>query len=239
MKMKAITTIMKKELKGFLYSPVAYVIGVLIIGLSGFFFYLGSIEGGFAGVQPMLVNLAVFLLFAAPLMTMKLIAEEKKKGTIEFLLTLPLKPREIILGKYFAVTLVFLMILGVTLIHTALLFLLGSPEIGVVFSLYLGIILEGMALLALGLFMSTLTDSQVVAGIGSLGVGLLLLLINLLADGLPAPWNTFVGEFSFIKHLSSFFRGMIDLKDAVFFVLAIIFTLSLSIYKLESEKWRK
>lgn len=237
--MKNINAVFRKELKGFLYSPIAYVIGVLLIGLAGFFFYLGSIEGGFAGIQPMLVNLAVFILFAAPLMTMKVVAEEKKKGTIELLLTLPLKPADIILGKFFAVSVVFLLILAVTLIHTLVLILLGNPEIGVIFTLYLGVILEGLALIALGVFMSTLTDSQVIAGIASLGLGLLLLLVNLLAEGLPSPWSGLVGEFSFIKHLNPFFRGMIDLKDAVFFILVIVFGLSFSTYYLSQEKWRK
>jgi ABC-2 type transport system permease protein len=232
-------TIMKKELKGYFYSPLAYVIGVLLLGLAGYFYYLWSIAGGFAGIHPMISILSTALLFTAPLMSMKLIAEEKKRGTIELLLTMPVKPGQIILGKFFAVALIFLIIVSITLIHTLVLAIIGNPEAGVTFSLYLGLILEGLALLSIGLFISSLTDSQVVAGISSLGVGLAFFFINLLSSKVGAPWNAIFGELSFGKHLGPFFQGLIDLKDIAFFVLITLLGLGLSTQYLENEKWRK
>ncbi|OHD12160.1 MAG: hypothetical protein A2Y41_09780 [Spirochaetes bacterium GWB1_36_13] len=237
--MKMILVIMKKELKGYLYSPIAYIIGVLSLALWGLFFYLGTIQGGFAGLQPMFSFPAFLLLFLVPLMTMKLIAEEKKKGTIELLFSLPVKPKDVVLGKYFAVSIIYLAILSISLLHTLFIFLKGSPEGGLVLSLYIGMIFEGLALIAIGFFMSTLTDSQVIAAISSLGISLFLLLITLISDSAGAPWDSIFGEISFIKHLFAFFKGVIDLKDIAFFILMIATGLTLSINYLENEKWRK
>lgn len=237
--MKAALTIMKKELKLYFYSPLAYVMGLLLLTLSGYFFYIQCIYQGYSQVHPFMGIFANTLLFAAPLMTMKLLAEEKKKGSIELLFSFPVKPSQIVFGKYLAVALVFTLILLITLIYTFILFVMGNPQVGITFSVYLGVFLQGLALLSLGLFISSLTDSQVVAGIGSLGLGLAFFLINMLGSSLYGAWADIVKEISFSAHLSSFFAGVIDLKDLAFFVLIIVLGLVLSTWRLDGEKWRK
>ncbi|HOJ49618.1 MAG TPA: ABC transporter permease [Spirochaetota bacterium] len=237
--MNKIWIIAKKELASFLYSPIGYVIGFITTGLVGYFFYIDTIYSGFAGMHFTISLLATLSLFTLPLMTMKLVSEEKKRGTIELLMTLPIKTSEIIIGKYFAVLLVFLMILAITFLHFLLILIIGNPEFLVNIGLYFGIILEGMALLSIGIFISTLTDSQVISGLVSIGVGLLLFVINLLSDKVSGIWANIFSEISFGKHLSGFFRGVIDLKDVGFFILITVLGILLSIVYLDNEKWRK
>jgi len=237
--MNKILIIAKRELSSFIYSPIGYVIAFINIGLVGYFFYIDTIYSGFAGMHFTISLLATLSLFTMPLITMKLVSEEKKKGTIELLMTLPIRTSDIILGKYLAVLAIFLIIIGITLLHFLLVITAGNPEFLVNIGLYIGIILEGMALLSIGLFISTLTDSQVVSGLISIGVGLLFFVINLLADKIAGIWGDILSEISFGKHLSSFFRGVIDLKDVGFFLFLTVLGLLLSIIYLDNEKWRK
>lgn len=237
--MKTTLIIMKKELKSFLLSPLAYVIGVVILVFFGIFFTGISIESGYPELGPTFQNFTFILIFAIPLITMRLVAEEKKRGTIELLMTLPARAQNVIMGKFLAVTIVYVMILGVTLIHTLVLALLGSPAFWPIFTGYLGVILMGMALLSLGLFISTLTESQVVAGLSSLGLGLFLLLIRILSRSASGKAADVIKELSFFDHLNPFLTGLIDLKHVAFFAIFIALGLVLSINYMENEKWRK
>jgi ABC-2 type transport system permease protein len=237
--MSSIWIIARKELKSLVYSPIAYIVAFFILLIFGLYFYSIPIQHGVAVLHPVFGTLSFFILFLAPLMTMKLVSEEKKKGTIELLLTMPVKPKDIILGKYLAILIIYLGIIAITLIHTLVLFINGNPELGVTLSIYLGVILQGMALLSLGLLMSTLTDSQVIAAVFSLLIGLLMMIVYMLSARMPAPWSDIFAEISFIKHLTSFFRGVVDLKDVAFFLLFTVMGLALSISYLENEKWRK
>src|SRR5512137_2028975 len=191
--MRNTLAIWQREMKGYFVSPIAYVVLTVFLFLSGFFFYSiltaviqsTMMQSQFGqGAQPVDVpgivsrsffgTISVVLLFMIPMLTMGLFAEEKKRGTIELLLTTPVGNLQALLGKYLA-TLTFLLIMllasGVTI---SILFIYGEPELKPILGAYLGLFLYGAALLALGLFISTLTENQIVAGLISFVVIIVL-----------------------------------------------------------------
>jgi ABC-2 type transport system permease protein len=255
--MKNILAIWQREMKSYFVSPIAYVVLTVFLFIAGYFFYIiltslvqqtmmqaaygqGSPPADIPGMvsRSFFGTVSVVLLFMIPMLTMGLFAEEKKRGTIELLLTTPVGNVQALMGKYLA-SLTFLTIMfGASLVTVSPLFIYGSPDWKPILSGYLGLVLYGAALLAIGLFISTLTESQIVAGVITLGVILILWLVDALASGLQGVMKDLVSYMSVISHLDDFIKGVIDTTNVIFYLTFAFFGLFLTFRSLESLRWK-
>ena len=251
-----IRAIAAKELRGYFSSPVAWVLMGLFAALFGYFFsvYLNSfIQESMAGqfgqgpqtvnvnlrmIRPLLGNASVLILFLLPMVTMRSYSEEKKSGTIELLLTSPLKDVEIVLGKFLGAMAMYLGLLAVTALYMSILFIWGNPAWKPVLSGYLGLILMGGGFVATGLFISSLTNNQMVAGTASFVVFLLLWIISWFGEGAGPTLGAILSYLSITEHFDDFGKGVIDSKHIVFYLSFIVFGLFLATKSVDSDRWR-
>lgn len=189
-------------------------------------------------VRPALMNISVIGLFLIPLITMRLFAEEKSRGTIELLATSPVHDYEVILGKWLAAVTLYAAILAVSMLNTSILFLYGRPDISPILTGYLGLLLQGGTLLAIGTFISTTTKNQIVAAFATFAVCLILWVLDWVSSYETAAWAKVVAYMSVITHFEPFAKGVIDTKDVIFYVSMIFFGLFLTARSLESLRWR-
>jgi ABC-2 type transport system permease protein len=249
-------TICNKELQSYFRSPIAYVVIALWAVIGGFFFYFGlsffvqrSMEGAMTGqsfpmdinewiVRPLLSNVNVVALFLIPMITMRLFAEEKRSGTIELLMTSPINDIEIVLGKWLAAVCLYSIMLFVSILHMAILFRYGQPDWRPLVVGYLGLLLQGGCLLAIGTFVSTCTSNQIVAGALGFAISLLLFVLNWVSEFGSSVTERVIGYLSVQAHFESFSKGVLDSKDIIFYVTMIILGLFLTSRSLESVRWR-
>jgi len=254
--MNNILAIAHKELKSYFASPVAYVVIGFSAILFGWFFinllyYFDRTQmqagSGFQGPQainvneimisPLFLNVSVILLFTLPLITMRTYAEEKRSGTIELLLTSPLTDLQIVMGKFLGGLVLYGAMLAVTLVHMAILFAYGNPEWRPIATGYLGLILMGACFLSLGLFVSSLTRNQIVAGMVTFAVFLMFWVINWIATFMGPTSQAVLNYLSITEHLNDFARGVIDTKHVVYYLSFIAFSLFLTVRAVDSERW--
>ncbi len=254
--MKNVLLICFKEFKGYFVSPIAYAVMGLFAFIFGLTLYNQAermVQLGFRGQmmgqqQPMSVNEMVIgpvlgfsgtiFLFLIPFITMRLIAEEKRNGTIELLLTSPVKDIEIILGKWLGAVLLYMCIMGMSVLSVAMLFIWGKPDLKPVLVAYLGLLLQGGCLLAVGIFISATTRSQIVAGGVALFANLLLYLLNYYTEfATGAVWRG-LNYMSILSHMENFSKGLVDSKDVVFYLSMMFFFLFLTQRSMESLRWR-
>jgi ABC-2 type transport system permease protein len=254
--MRNTLTIFGKEMKSYFASPIAYLLMAVFALIFGYFFYIATaifvqrgMESQMLGqgtpmdmnewiIRPLLMNVSVVGLFLIPMITMRLFAEEKRSGTIELLMTSPVHDLEIILGKWLAGVALFASILGISALNLGFLFLHGKPDWLPMLIGYLGLVLQGGALLAIGAFISTLTRNQIVAGGGTFAACLLLWVLDWVGSYETAAWAKVVSYMSVLTHFESFSKGVLDTKDLVFYVSAIFLGLFLTARSLESLRWR-
>ncbi|MCK5556873.1 MAG: ABC transporter permease [Candidatus Hydrogenedentes bacterium] len=255
--MSNLFSVYKRELKAYFVSPVAYVVLIIFLVVAGFFFtaiiqefarrsltmqgypYGGGPEMNItAWLEMFFGNTAVWILFVLPLLSMRLFSEEKRQGTMELLFTYPIRDWETVLGKYFACVTVFVLMLVVSSVNMLLLAKYGEPEFGPILSAYLGLFLMGMAFLAVGTFISSLTENQIVAAVGTFGTLLLLWVLYWLSNTVGPRMGRFLEEISMVQRYNSFAKGVIEIKDATYYILFTVFFLFLTLRALESKKWR-
>jgi ABC-2 type transport system permease protein len=236
--MSNIWAIAQRELQSYFVSPLAYVIGFFFLLASGLLFALILGLSSEATLRPLFGQLAVILLFIAPALTMRLLAEEQRTGTLELLLTAPVRDSELVLGKFLGVFLLLLALLAVTLVYPAILFLAGNPDRGPILSGYLGVILLGAAFLAVGLFASSLTQNQIIAYL----LAFVILLLLWLADGMGNFTGGRIGDlFRFLsvtRHFDEFPRGIIDTRHVVYFLSVIAAALFFTVLSVQARRWR-
>jgi ABC-2 type transport system permease protein len=237
--MRAVQAVAWKEIQIYFSSPTAYIIGTIFLALAGFFFVrdLGdpfpeaSLSGFFQGATIVLVLLA-------PVLTMRLMAEEQKLGTIELLLTSPVRDWEVVVGKYLASMVFLLGTLVLTLYYTVLLVVYADPDPGPIYAGYLGLVLYGAAALAIGLLTSTLTSNQIVAAAVAMGILLVLYFAEAASGSLGTTASNIIGQVGIKSHFDDFERGIIDTRHVVYFICFIAFFLFLTIRALEIRRWR-
>jgi len=255
--MRNIAAIWQREMKSYFVLPIAYVVLTVFIFLSGYFFYsyLSQIiqavmmQAQFSQasqpinvpgivVQALFQTMSLILLFIIPMLTMGLFAEEKKRGTIELLMTTPVGHFQVLAGKYLA-SLTFLLIMLVANAVTILpLFVYGEPDLNPILSGYLGMFLYGMTLLAIGLFISTLTENQIVAVIITFGVNLALFVIESLSASATGVTKNVIDYISIISHLEDFTKGVIDTSHIIYYVTFAFLGLFMAYRSLESMRWK-
>jgi len=251
-----IWVICRKELKSYFTSPIAYGLMAFFGFVAGYFFWAATaifisrgMEMQMMGrgmpmdvnewvVRPVLMNVSVIGLFLIPMITMRLFAEEKRSGTIELLITSPVRDWEIILGKWLAAVLMYGAILAVSALSVGLLFLYGQPDWRPLLTGYLGLLLQGACLLSIGTFISTTTKNQIVAGVGTFAVCLMLWVLDWITAFNTEAWAKVISYLSVVTHFEPFSKGVIDTKDVVFYLSMIFIGLFLSARSLESLRWR-
>jgi gliding motility-associated transport system permease protein len=254
--MRNVLIICHKELHSYFTSPIAYLLLTMFALIFGFFFWnslgyfvLMGMESQMRGqmmpmnlnemiIRPLLANVGVIGLFFIPMITMRLFAEEKRSGTIELLATSPIRDIEVILGKWLAAVSLYACMLLVAALNFAFLFKYGKPDWKPLLIGYLGLMLLAGALLAIGTFISTLTKNQIIAGAATFGVCLLLWVLGWVSGYENATWAKVLAYMSVITHFESFAKGVIDSKDAIFYVTVIFLGLFFTARSMESLRWR-
>jgi ABC-2 type transport system permease protein len=240
--MKNIGILFRKELAGYFASPIGYVFLIIYLLVSNafFFFVQDFFRAGQASMRGYFMVLPWMFLFFVPAITMRLWAEERKSGTLELLLTLPLREREAVLGKFLA----SFAFLALTLLCSATipltLGLLGRPDWGVIAASYAGALLLGAAYLAIGLWVSSLTENQVVAFIVSVALIFVLLSVGLVPSYLESlgPLVAVCHYLSLLTHFQGILRGVVDSHDVLYYLSVAAFFLFLGVKNLESRKWK-
>lgn len=254
--MRNIWIICRKELGSYFVSPVAYILLAMFGLIFGFFFWNALAEFIVEGLQmqmrgqtfpmnvnewvisPLLHNVTVIGLFLIPLITMRLFAEEKRAGTIELLVTSPVSDLEIVLGKWLAAVILYSCMLLFTALNFAFLFKYGNPDWKPVLTAYLGLLLQAGGMLAIGTFISTTTKNQIVAGAVTFGVCLLLFVFGWVSAYESALWARVLSYLSVATHYDSFDKGVLNSKDAVFYLTVIFLGLFFTTRSMESLRWR-
>ena len=240
-----------RELRSYFTSPVAYVVMLFFILLTAVFFmvFIGDFNvasmsqdsqygGGnnlnitYRVVRPLLGNMSVVMLFVLPLITMKPFAEERKTGTMELLFTFPLSDLDVLLGKFLSAMTLFLVMLALTVLFPAFMYLHSSPETGTLISGYLGLVLMSAAFISLGLFISSLTENQIIAAVGTFGMLLIFWIIEFTGT------NQLLRHLSILQHFNKFAEGVIDTRDVLYYLSFMLLWLFMTLRVLESKKWR-
>jgi ABC-2 type transport system permease protein len=254
--MRNVWVILRKELRSYFVSPVAYLLLAMFAVIFGFFFWniLGyfvreGMESMMRGqtfpmnlnervIRPLLSNISVVGLFLIPLITMRLFAEEKRTGTIELLATSPITDLQVILGKWMAAMILYGGMLLLGAVNFVFLFRYGHPDWKPLAIGYLGLLLQAGALLALGTFISTLTKNQIIAGAVTFALSLLLYILEWVTGFDTSTSARVISYMSIITHFESFSKGLLDSKDAIFYVSLIFLGLFLTSRSMESLRWR-
>ncbi|MHB8618908.1 MAG: ABC transporter permease subunit [Chloroflexota bacterium] len=237
--LRNVGTITGRELQAYFASPIAYLVSFGFLFINGYLYWVILVSSRQASLVSVFGDMAIVLLFISPAITMRLLSEEQRSGTIELLLTSPVREAELVLGKWLAAMALFLAMLVLTLPYPLFLLKYGQPDIGPMLSGYLGIFLLEGVFLAVGLFMSSLTQNQIVAFV--LSVGLLLVLWLLQGGGQnlgQGGGNPVLTYIALSPHYDGFTSGSIQLKDLVYYVSLILLALFLTVRSLETRRWR-
>jgi len=254
--MRNTLAIAHKELRSYFASPIGYIVlgffallyGWFYVTMLNYFVRQSMQVAQFGGqeamnvnqvmLRPLLQNVTILLLFLMPMVTMRSYAEEKRSGTIELLLTSPIKDWEIILGKFLGALALWGLALVISLIHIALLFRFGNPEWKPIATAYLGLLLMGGCFISVGLLISSFTSNQIVAGMATFGVFLLLWVVNWIGSFSGPTVDKITQYLSIIDHFDDFAKGIIDTSHLIYYISFISFGLFLTAKSVDSERWR-
>ena len=238
--------ICRRELASYFSSFIAYILIAVFLLLSGYFFYSDLIFfilfGGFvlpSGLwQFVFLDMRLVALLVLPLVTMRLFAEEKKLGTMELMWTYPVRDGEIVAGKFLAAWLFFLLMLIPSVINPALFYHFHAFDIGPLAAAYLGILLLGTAFIACGMFVSSLTENQVVSAMVTYGILVFFWFLTWNEEAANQQLLSVLLGLSLFDHFYNFSRGVIDTRDIAFFVLFVSIFVFLTHQSLAVRKWR-
>jgi ABC-2 type transport system permease protein len=228
----------QRELRSYFLSPLAYVVIALFLALAGYLFALILANAREASLRGLIQNVSVLYLFIVPAISMRLLAEEQRTGTVELLLTNPVQEWEIVTGKFLASIMLVLVMLACTLLFPLFLFIFGSPDRGPMIAGYLGIFLQAAAFLSIGLWASSVTQNQIVAAIVSFALLLIFWLSDNLGQFLGGTIGQIVSYTSVNSHFQSFPQGVIESKDVIYYLTLVIAGIVLSTLSLQSRRYR-
>ena len=257
--MRNILTLSGKELRSYFHSPVAYVFIAVFLLISGIifslrfsWFYQQSLELSRNPymmqhydlnvteyvLEPMFFTLNFLSLMVIPMLTMGALAEDKKSGTIELLLTYPIRDIEVVLSKLLPCICVYACMVGLTVLYPLLTARVAEVEIGSIAMGYVGLMLSGMAFIALGLFISSLTENQIIAVAVSYGLLLVFWLLGATESFVPQPYNIIFTDVSLFNHLEDFAGGVLDTHDLVYYLIFSALFMFLTLRSLEATRWK-
>jgi ABC-2 type transport system permease protein len=228
----------KKELRTFFDSHIAYIVITIFLLICGWFFFSDLFLVNQASMRNLFGIIPFIFMFFIPAVTMRLISEEKRSGTIEVLVTFPVRDHEIILGKFLAGLILIVVAVLLTLVYAITLSGIGDFDFGSVVSGYIGLIFLGAAYLSIGIFTSSLTQNQIVAFITSFVIIFALFMLDKVLMFMPTLLASFLEYLSVSYHFSNISRGVIDSRDVIYYLSLIFFFLFLAVRALENRKWR-
>jgi len=234
--MRNIVAIAKREMESYLAWPITYGVAAMMLALFGVRFSALLRTNQEASLRPLFTGVSVIFVFVAPVLTMRLLAEERRRGTIELLLTSPVRSGEVALGKFLASLGISALMLTPTLYYVFVLALFGRPDAGSIIALYLGLLLLAGALLAIGTLASALASNQFLAAGLGIGLGLLLWLLPAATAFAGEPLGKALRYLGVSSHLGDFLKGVVDTKDIVFYVSVMAGSLFLASRALESRR---
>jgi ABC-2 type transport system permease protein len=235
--MRSVLTIAGRQFRSYFNGPVAYIVICIILLTLGFFFWKTFFLFGRASVREMFRWLGLILVFSLPALTMGLLAEEKRTGTIELLITMPVTEAQVIVGKFLGVLGLYAVLLALTLSYPLSVSTLGDLDWGPVWSGYLGLLLQGSAVLAIGLMASSWTSNQLIALFVALTLSVFFWVLDKFLALLPTNAASALQWLSFDHHFQSMARGVIDLRDVLFFASVVVFALAVAFRALEARRW--
>lgn len=230
--------IAKRELYAYFISPIAYLVAAAFTFLCGLFFVGGVTQWQDATLQSVFGSLSIVLIFVAPVLTMRLLAREQDLGTIELLLTAPVRDWEVVVGKFLASYLFYLGMVAVTGVYPLILLRYGNPDLGAIGAGYLGLVLLGAALLSLGVLTSSLTRNQVIAAVIGVVASVSLWLLDIVSPVFRGTAQDVVSYLTPSGHYYGFVEGIIDTRDLVYYVSATAVFLFLASQVLQSRRWQ-
>jgi ABC-2 type transport system permease protein len=255
--MRNIWTICRRELYAYFVSPVAWVLMAIFAILGGVLTYdygsafinqtlamqmrgdqSVSLNLNEVVIAPLLSQMSIVSVFLIPMISMRLFAEEKRQGTIELLVTSPITDLELVIGKWLAGVILLATLFALLLIDFSFFFRYGNPDWKPVATGFLGVLLQGLCLLAFGTFISTVTKNQIVAGAVGFAFALLLIFLGWAIEFNSSTVAQVLSYISIVSHLDSFTRGVIDTKDIIYYLSMIFFGIFLTVRSLESLRWR-
>jgi ABC-2 type transport system permease protein len=239
--MKNIRVIAGKEFRGYLNSPMAYIIICVFLLVTGTFFstYLKSISYNDTTIKGFLQFAPILLLLFGAIITMRSLAEEKKMGTWELLLTSPVRDSEVVMGKFFAAVGIMGVMLVLTMYYPLLLIIYGKPDLGPIWTSYLGLLLLGSATIAIGIFVSSLTNNQIIAAVVTGGILFALWYLNVIATAnyMPKAMGQVLNYFSLKYHFDPFGIGIIDTRGIIYYISLMALFLYSAVRSLENGRW--
>lgn len=230
-------TIARRELTGYFNGPAAYIVICLFLVLLGIFFWSPFFLINRSSVRGLFDMMSVLLLPTTAAITMGLLAEEKRTGTIEVLLTMPLRDTEVIIGKFLGAFALLLVLMALTLPYPMSVHALGRLDWGPVWAGYLAVLLQGSAMIAIGVLCSSYTDNQLIAFFSAGMISFAFWVVSRFLPFVPQQLATVVEWISFDYHYENMLRGVIDTRDVIFFLSIIGFSLALAFRSLESRRW--
>lgn len=238
--MKAIGIIFAREYKSYLSTPMAYVVTAIFLAVSGAFFstYLASTAYTDTSIRGFLQAAQYLTLLFSAVLTMRLIAEERKLGTWELLLTVPIRDVDIIVGKFLGSLAVLVSMFALTAYYPILLAVLGDPDLGPILTSYLGLLLLGSASIAVGIFASSLTANQLVSAVVAGGILFALWFLGSLADFAPGPLGELLAYVSLSSHFPDLMRGVVDTRAVVYYLSVTAIFLFMAIRSTETDRWQ-
>ena len=229
--------IIKRELSAYFSSAIGYIFLAVYYVFSGFFFQ-ATLASNTGNMSMIFGNMFTIILFLTPILTMRLWSEEKKQKTDQALFTAPVKLLPVTLGKYFAALIVFVISLAINLVYAIVISAFTTPDWAVIMGNMLGLFLLGAALIAIGMFISALTENQVIAAVGGFGVAFFVMLMDALPSFIPGDFfQKLITSISFNGHYSDFSYGILKLTDVVFFLSVIVLFVFLTVRVFEKKRW--
>jgi len=222
---KGFSALVDKELRTLFQAPIAWIVIGVFLGLTGYSFTLTLFNNRYATLVHIFFQVAGLLLLIVPIITMRLLAEERRAGTLELLLTAPVKESHVVLAKYLAGMAVVLTMIGLTAAYAVVLGLYGTPEWGPIYSGYLGLALLASTLVSLGLAVSAFTANQVIAAIVTIGISFFLWMVDTLAAMLPDALERVFISLSLLARFTPFATGAMYTSDAGFFISTTLLAL--------------
>jgi len=252
-----IWAIFKKEMRLYFTSPVAWVVFTIFLLIAGYFFYsifafftLASMQSAMnpqmgrdlnvtdSVMRPLFSNISVILLLLMPLVTMRLFAEERRAGTIELLLTYPVRDGAVLAGKYLSALALYAIMIALTLLYPGIVVYFARLEWGPILTGYLGLLLMGATFIAVGVFASSLTENQIVAAITTFGALLIFWILGWSADYAGGTAGKVLQFLSILEHNDSFSKGVLDTKDVLYYLNFTVLALFLTLRSLEARRWK-
>lgn len=232
------SAIIKRELLSYFSSAIGYIILAAFYVFGGFYFYMSALMSNTTDLSYTFSSLFIILIFIIPILTMRLFSEEKKQKTDQALLTAPVSLTTIALGKYLAALLMYTFCIAITLVYAVVIAFFNAPSWETVLCNFLGLFLLGAALIAIGMFLSSITENQIVAAISGIVVGVFILFIDTIAQAVSVEFlSSMLKKISFTSHYNNFTLGIIGLKDVVFFVSICFLFVFLTVRVFEKKRW--